>query len=337
MRTLVSAVVLALAAVVLTPREALASGVDPGVATPVQREQAQGRFMRGKELFTKQKFAEALVEFQGSHDIVASPNARLYIARCYRELGKLVAAYAELGRVAAEAREHEREDPRYAKTASAATEERDAITPQLGFVKVTVDGATPETRMTVAGDEIKRAGWSEPAPVVPGTTEVVVETPGHAPQRQTVTLAAAETKAIRIDAAAGTIAVAEAAPPPVDDGANDRTKAKKNLRLFAFVAGGVGVAGLATFAVAGTLANGPYSDLKDKCQGGPCPASERGKIDSGKTEQTIANVGLVVGAVGVAAGMTLFVLSIPSGSGETKDKALALDVGPSWMGVRGAF
>src|SRR5580765_8558093 len=89
---------------------ARATGVDPAVATPVQREQAQGRFARGKQLFAAKKYQEALVEFRGSHDIVSSPNARFYVARCYRELGQFVAAYAELGRVLAEANEHARSE-----------------------------------------------------------------------------------------------------------------------------------------------------------------------------------------------------------------------------------
>src|SRR5437899_2641957 len=130
---------------------ARATGVDPSVATPVQREQAQQRFNRGKQLYTKREFAKALAEFEGSHDIVASPNARLFVARCHRELGDLVKAYVELGRVAAEAHEFEHEDPRYAKTAESANAERDELAPKLGFVLVTVEHPTDATKLTVGG------------------------------------------------------------------------------------------------------------------------------------------------------------------------------------------
>lgn len=41
-----------------------------------------------------------------SLDIVASPNTRLYIGRCLRDMGRTVEAYVELGRAAVEAKEH---------------------------------------------------------------------------------------------------------------------------------------------------------------------------------------------------------------------------------------
>ena len=60
------------------------------------------------------------------------------------------------------------------------------------------------------------------------------------------------------------------------------------LRPFAFVAAGVGVAGLATFAVAGIMSNSTYSNLETTCKG-PCPPELAGDVSKGKTQQTIAN------------------------------------------------
>ena len=177
------------ATLLFTPALARASGVDPDAATPVQREQAQARFARGRQLFVEKKYREALAEFEGSRDIVASPNARLYIAHCQRELGNLVAAYEEFGRAATEAREHAAGDPRYAKTAESGEKERDAIAPRLAFLTVTVQNATPETKLTIAGEEIKSAAWREAAPVLPGTTELVAVTPGRRAARASVTVA----------------------------------------------------------------------------------------------------------------------------------------------------
>src|SRR5580704_11670159 len=78
-------------------------------------------------LVTASAHDEAAAEFDKSYAIVSSPNALFFLARCDRERGKLVTAYAELGRTAAEAREHASEDTRYVKTAQAASDERDAI------------------------------------------------------------------------------------------------------------------------------------------------------------------------------------------------------------------
>ena len=313
-----------------------AAGVDPGVATPVQREQAQARFQRGKELFTARSYGPALVEFRASLEIVASPNTRLYSARCYRQMGKLVEAYVEFGRTSVDAREHLAEDNRYQKSGEAAELERKDITPMLGFLSVSIGHPSESTTLKVGQDDIRRAGWSEPIPRMPGPVEVIVTSPGKDPLRQTVELVAGDKQLIAFDAQADgpafvpPQAVASIAPAtPVTT-----SSSREGLRPFAYVAGGIGVVGLATFAIAGLSSKSTYDDLAAACPSGPCPVSRQADIDSGKRTQTIANVGLVVGALGLAAGVTLFVVSTKPSA---KPASAAFVVSPSWVGMRGAF
>jgi hypothetical protein len=313
---------------------ARADGVLPDAATPVQREQAQQRFARGKELLAKKDYAGALTEFRASHEIVASPNTRLEISRCLRSMGKLVEAYAELGRTAVEAKELLAQDNRYQKAYDAATAERNEIEPKLGFVTLTIQNATDATTVSIAGEEIRRAAWGEPAPVVPGATDVVVSTPGRAPAKQTVTLVAGQKTTLTIDAMAGEATPAPAPPPAEPAPAADTGSNRSSLRPWAYVAGGVGAAGLVTFGVFAVLAKSTYDDLNGACHGGPCPPSKNGEISSGKTQQVVANVGLGVGIVGVAVGATLFVLSIPK---STPESGAALVVTPTGLGVHGYF
>jgi hypothetical protein len=181
-RLVLSAAFVALVASVSLP--ASADGVMPAAATPVQREQAQARFARGKELLGKKQYDAALAEFRASHEIVGSPNTRLELARCLRAMGRMVAAYAELGRAAVEAKELVGQDNRYQRAFDSASTERAEIEPQLGFVALTIQNPTDDTKVTVGGEEIRRAAWGEPAPAVAGSTEVIVETPGHAPLAQ---------------------------------------------------------------------------------------------------------------------------------------------------------
>ncbi len=318
------------------------AGVTPSDATPVQREEAQTHFARGRDLYAAKKYDEAAAEFEKSYAIVGSPNALFFLARCDRERGKLVAAYAELGRTAAEAREHASEDPRYAKTAQAASEERDAIAPQLGFVTVSVTGGTAETSVTIAGARFPRAALGEPLPVMPGSTEVVVETPGKPPLRRMVAVFGGEKKSVTLDAGAAEPAinpqpgVAPPLPPlPLHPASLEEEAAgRARLRTWSYVSAGAAVVGLATFAVAGTMSNAAYSDLQAQCHG-PCPSGNAGNQDEiarGKTEQTAADVGLVVGLVGAAAAVTLFVMSLP-----VKSDRVTAAFGPTWVGVKGEF
>jgi hypothetical protein len=320
----------------LTAVPALADGVLPDVATPVQREQAQSRFGKGRDLLNKKQYDAALVEFRASHDIVASPNTRLEIARCLRQQGKLVAAYAELGRTAIEAKELVGQDNRYQRALDAATAERKEIEPQLGFVTLTVTNATDDTTLVVDGETIKRAAWSEPIPVSPENSQVVVTTPGHTPVTTAVKVGAGQKQALTVDALSADTGPATPSPTEAPATAQASTSGI-SMRTWAYVAGGVGVAGLVTFAIGGLMAKGTYDDLNNACQGGPCPASKQGEIDSGKTQQTVANVGLGVGIVGVVAGATLFVLSMPKKDETPAAPATSLVFGPGWAGVRGSF
>lgn len=325
LRVTIAALALAFAA------PAMAAGALPSQASPVQREQAQSRFLRGKDLLAKGSYPEALEEFRASHDIVASPNTRLEIARCLRAMGKLVDAYAELGRTGVEAKELRSEDNRYDRALDAATAERAELQPKLGFLALTLQNAGDGTRVVVGGEEVGRAAWSEPAPVMAGTTQVVVSTPGHADVTRTVTVAAGSTEAVALDAASG--APDGSTPAALAAEAQAERSRTSPLRASAYVAGGVGVAGFAALAVFGVLARGTYDDLQKTCPSA-CPPSKQDEVSSGRTQETLANVGLVVGIVGVAAGATLFALSLhkaPAGP------SAALVVGPAWVGLEGAL
>ena len=345
-RPLGFALLLSLGLFVLVPSSAYAAGVSPASATPVQREQAQGRFLKGRQLYTAKKYDDALAELNASLDIVASPNTRLYIGRCLRDMGRDVEAYVELGRAAVEARELVHEDARYEQAATAAADERAQLQGKLGCVEVAVTRAGPETVLRVSGDEVRRGGWAEPVPVKPGTVEVVVETPGHAPLVQTVDVRAGERKQVAIDAAADTgTGVPAGQSDAAAEARSDDTRGA--LRPLAFATAGVAVAGLATFLVAGAMSNGTYSDLEKACGNGPCPPGHDKDISTGQTQQTLANIGLGVFATFAVASTTLFVLSSSKKPATAASGTVSAHVpprvtarvtaGPSFLTVQGAF
>jgi hypothetical protein len=298
-----------------TTLPATAAGVDPAQATAVQREQAQARFLRGKQSFDARAFDAALTEFQASYDIVASPNSRLYIGRTLVQLGRNVEAFAELGRTEIEAREQAAADNRYVKTAEAAAEERANLRRTLGWVSIRIDNAPEGTKLFAGAEEIRRGGWSEPIPVKSGTTEIRIESPGRPPIVKTVTVDAGQSTALTIDAAAGapsataTPAATTPTPPPaVTPPPSSQPEQKSSLRPYAYVAGGVGVAGLATFTIFGLMASSTHSDLESRCPDGRCTTDPADDVSHGKTQQTVANIGLIVGVVALGAGVALFLL-----------------------------
>jgi hypothetical protein len=305
-----------------------AAGVPPAQATPVQREQAQARFLRGKERYAKKDYDTAVTELRSSLDIVASPNTRLYVGRALREMGRIVEAYVEFGRTEVEAKELMRDDARYEKAGQAAREERLQLEPKLGFVNVDIQHYEDTTTLKVGGDEVRRGGWNEPIPVLPGGADIVVETPGRAPIQRHIEIKATERQSIAIDAAEGAPVTAPAPPVVVE------TTPNAGLRNVAYIAGGAAVVGLGLFAFFGLKANSTYDDLDTACSGRPCPAGHDSEIAEGKTQQTVANIGLAVFVVGAAAAVTLWVVSSPKKKTATSASAV---LGPGFVGLRGAF
>src|SRR4051812_28705663 len=84
-----------------------------------QRAAAQKTFAAGSNLYDAHHYEEALAAFKASYQIVASPNSRLMVARCLRDLARNAEAYREYDAVVAEAA---RGGDRYKSSGEAAAE-----------------------------------------------------------------------------------------------------------------------------------------------------------------------------------------------------------------------
>jgi hypothetical protein len=313
-----------LAACLAVPAVAFAEGASPAAATPAQRDKAQDAFVRGRELYMQKKYPEARAAFAESLEHVASPNARLYLARAERDAGHLVDAYRAYGRTIDEAQEAAATNPSYQQAAIAAAEERAELEPKLAFVTVEARGART---ISIGGDPTPRAG--ERVAMMPGRVEIIARGERGQVARASVDVAGGEHKTVTLTLDAAPTP-APAAPAAAKGDAPPSARA--TWRTAAYVSGGVGVAGLATFAVFGLLSQSTHGDLERGCGAGPCPPERADDVSAGRTQQTVANVGLAVGAVGLAAGVTLFVLTMPRSSAQARVSAA-----PGWVGVRGTF
>lgn len=305
-------------------------------------KKATEAFKKGQGLLKANKYQEALAAFRESYAAVASPNSQLNIARCLALLGDNVGAYLEFNALIADV--DERKDPKYQPARDAAVAERDEVTKKIAFLTVTVANPTAETRLSIGGRDIPRDTWGQPVPAAPGAVDVSVITPPGAPKSQQVQLAAGEKRPLSIDASGQGSSGGGGTGGPIAGGGGSSGSSRRFLRPVAYAAGGVGVAGFALFAIGGGLALSTYGDLDKSCAKGTvrfCDSTAKGQIDSGKMEQTLANVGLIVGAVGVAAGVTLFVLSRDSGAPKKEGAAATPEVravvSPSYAGLHGTF
>jgi hypothetical protein len=324
-----------LACATLGVRAAAAAGADPAAATAKQKNDAQKRFDKGRELAAANRFPEALAEFQASFEIVASPNTHFSIARTLANMGQLGDAYTEFGKTIVEARAAAPKDKRYTQTADASDAEQRELRGKVGFVVLSVAHGENAT-VKIGEREVDRASMAGPIAVTPGPVNVVVSSGGVEVTRQSLNVAVGDTKSVALDAE----------PRPTDRPAAPETEQRAEptvvvdtssggLRTAAYVAGGVGVAGLATFAIFGAMEKSKFNELNDACHGGPCPPGHADDISAGRSNQTIANVGLAVGALGVAAGAVLFVVSGRSKTPATGQASLV--VSPGFVGVGGTL
>jgi hypothetical protein len=101
-----------------------------------------------------------------------------------------------------------------------------------------------------------------------------------------------------------------------------------------YVAGGVGVVGLALGIGAGLEASSRNSSLQGECSGHVCPSSAQPDIDAFRTWRDWSTAGYVLAAAGVVGGVVLW-LSAPKDS--THDTTAGLWIGPRGAGITGGF
>ncbi|MBX3127812.1 MAG: hypothetical protein KF718_13900 [Polyangiaceae bacterium] len=280
------------------------------VGQPMNAEEASREFKAAQTLYQAKRCAEALPKLRRLVEGTSSPNAQLYVARCLRDTSQLPAAYnaySEAIRSAA--------DERYADTRSAAAAERVALESKVA--RIVIAAADPPDGLVVWLDDVELAAprFGEPHAVARGRLRVRAEAPGRRPFERDfeLTEGALQSVAIVLDPTRG----ARPAPPPERDA---QPSSRGPDRTWAYVALGVGAAGVVTFGVAGTLASQRFDELRDKC-GGACPESERDAIDGGRRLDTIANVGLVVGGLGLGTGLALLFFG---GSGDSSHSAVVV-------------
>jgi hypothetical protein len=303
-------------------------GQTPPVKDPV------GLYAKGKAAVEKGDFQGALAALEPSYAALPSPNTLLLVAHAKRGLGKKLDAIRDYEHVASDADLKIRAgEARYEPTFGEARKWIDTLAMELTQVGGRVLHAPASATVSLNGEKVKAERDATDTLVV----APVWMNPGSVVLRAEVGGTTREAKA---DAKAGSKPIlsldfVQSATPPVASApvaAPEPAKSSRSIPVTAWIAGGVGVAGFAMFGIFGALAKSDYDSLQD-CSP-RCPESQRSTADSGKTKQTVANVGLVVGGVGVltAVGLVLF-----APKKEPAAPAVGLAVGPGSVTLRGSF
>jgi hypothetical protein len=250
------------------------------------------------------------------------------IARSLRELKRYDEAYTEYqGTI----RDAEASGGRYPESLNAARSEADALSGQLAYLIVDSRPGDAALELRINGKSVKFTA-GEPIAVLASKVEIEYRFANGQTSRESLELKTSETRRLVPKLEPAPLPKASLAPGIMSQ---PRQETHSNrLRTGAYIAGGVGAAGLVTFGIFGALDRSIYSDLNSKCNSNACPPAKGNDIDAGRRYQLIANVGLGVAAVGVATAVTLYLVS---SSGQTKERSVSLRLGPGKVVVAGEF
>ncbi|MEZ4226829.1 MAG: hypothetical protein R3B13_38165 [Polyangiaceae bacterium] len=295
------------------------------------------------------KFAEASDKLERAYALVKAPTLGLWSARALVKVGRWVAAserFLETTRLPLP--DSNQENHRRAQEDAA--KERAALLPTIPTLQVDVAGAAAgQVELAMDGVAIDSALIGVARPVDPGERTVVAKFGGQERQRR-LTLAANDKKTITLsfDAAATPVTPTPSttpvtapptsapptrtpppasAPPTADSGAGGSN-------TLAYVALGVGGAGLIAGGVLGVMAMSKRSEIEDSgfCDGDRCAPEVHEDIDALDNLRLFSTVGIVIGVVGVGAGVTL----LATGGSEAAPST-ALTVGPGSLQLKGRF
>jgi len=274
------------------------------------------------------------------------------LGECQISRGKLVDGTENLQKVVRETL------PANAPAALVTAQERarkllDDTKPKIGRSKITVkglaEGATP--KVVVDGAVLNNVMLDTDHPTDPGEHKVDVTAEGYLASTASFTLkeGASETVTITMQKDPSY----HPPPPPVVATQPQQQTAQptqpaqppaaaeppKRNWVPVIAAGGIGVVGLGVWTGFGLAAMGQKSDLDSACKNQVCPDSAKDKLDSAKTNATIASIGLGVGAAGVVTAVVLYFVTTPKAEGSASASTATITplVGPTSVGLSGSF
>jgi len=326
------------------PRSCCLAGVLTLAASPLHAASAadsaaaQALFDQAKRLLKDGKAAEACPKLEESQRLDPGSGTLINLARCYEQTDRLASAwnkYLEAAAAAAASGNAQREKEARARAAT--------LRPTLSELVIEV---SPETK-AVSGLEITRDGervgpaqWGAPIPADAGEHRVAASAPGHESWQGVVVVKGPGGKFTAVvptlaPAAANAVPATNAPPPPAPPPSAESGPASSGLgpqRTVAIAAGGVGVVGVVIGSIFGLKSKSHHDEAAKYCDGNRC-TDERGVTagNAAYTAGTVSTVAMIVGGVGLAAGVTLW-FTAPKGKATA-----ALSVAPGSVQLEGSF
>ena len=286
----------------------------------------------GVKLADQNRCDDAVDKLARAEQLYHAPTVLGRLGECQVLLGKLVEGSENLQRVVREPLPANA-PPAYVKARDRAKKMLDVAKPRIAklIVKVVAPAKT-EVEVQLDAEPLSSALVGAERPTDPGDHVVVATAVGMKRAEEKFELQESETKTVTITLVPDPSYKPPTAPVPKETPKRDRTLAWASL--------GVGGAGLAMGAIFGGLALGKKGSLDGQCTADKiCGPGAQSDLDAAQTLATISTVGFIVGGVGVAAAVVLFLWPDPKPETAEVKKGVFLRpfVGPGSLGVVGTF
>ncbi len=305
------------------------------------RATAEALFDQALKLMEAGNPQQACPKLEESQRLDPGVGTLLYLADCYRSVGRTASAWATFLQASYDAKSEGQSDRE-----QIAREQAAALKPQLSnLVLVVEDKDTPGLTITNDGQELGRALWGSEAPVDPGEHTLVAEAPNKKPWTATILIpegpASTEIKvpsledapveaapATPVEPAAPAQAEAPPAEPVADTGGGS---AQTTWGWVAVAAGGGALVGGGLFSMLALSDNGRADD---HCRrNDPTLCADRG-VELGESAQDKAQLATILSGAGAALAVTGVVLLLTApDDADTAALHLAPAVGKSSGGL----
>ncbi len=255
---------------------------------------AQALFEEARALMAKGDYTNACKKLEGSQALDPGPGTQFNLALCYEKSGRTASAWAAYLEAAAAYRATDKDWEAKANARAA------QLAPTLAKVTITAAKPPPDLKVTRDGKAINASEIGAAIPLDPGH-HVIEATAAHRSKfSSSFDLAAGASRTVDI-VLTDEAAVTEPPPLAKSDGSFQTTAA--------YVASGVGIAGLVLGSVAGLVAKGKNDDSKDACPNDGVCTNDAALRSNNQAHDwaTVSTIGFISGAVLVAAGVVLWV------------------------------
>ncbi len=284
---------------------------------------AEKLFEDGRALMANGDYAEACPKLAESNRLDPGVGTLLNLGECYEKLGKTASAWATYREAEPLARRaNQKERARHAQAKA------EALAPSLSHLVVKVTARAPGQALLIDDRPIAEAAWSTPIPVDPGPHVVKATANGRKPFSTNIDVKGV---AARVDVTIPELALLPPTPgetkgptpPPIDEGATQRT--------LGWVGIGVGAALLVAGGVFGVIAksNHDRANSDGHCTDVDCDQRGLDLIDSAKGSALASTILFIAGGV-VGAGGAALLLTAPSSPTLGAKAPLGLTLGTTW-------